>query len=120
MLEKPEGHPDNCICSRCARYNILQNAPDYDEEEGRTTMDHASMNKANAQAAEKRERRRVTFGLFSYQTKKVEYTEFGYFHSWGLDVEEYESGGVSFSAAIIEMKDGAVKLVQATNVKFLD
>lgn len=67
-----------------------------------------------------RQKRRVTFGLFNYKTKQVDFTEFGYFHAWGLDVDESESGLASFSAAIVEMEDGTVRLIRATNVKFLD
>ncbi len=43
----------------------------------------------------------------------------GYFQGWGVDYEEFESGAGNFSAAIIMLKDGSIKLIPAEQVKFL-
>lgn len=41
------------------------------------------------------------------------------FHEWGCDFEEFESGVVNFSTAIVEFPDGTVKNVSVNLVKFV-
>lgn len=42
------------------------------------------------------------------------------FHQWGVSYEEFESGGASFSTAIIERDDGQVENIAAEMIIFLD
>lgn len=45
--------------------------------------------------------------------------ELGYFHQWGCDYEEFETGAGNFSTAIVELPDGKIVTPVATNIKFL-
>jgi len=42
----------------------------------------------------------------------------GTFHSFGLDFVEFEQGGCSYSAAIIEAENGEVLLLPLTMIRF--
>ena len=42
----------------------------------------------------------------------------GTFHEWSTDYEEFESGPAQYPVAIVEMEDGAVKLVHPTFIEF--
>lgn len=42
------------------------------------------------------------------------------FHQFGLDYEEFESSGCSFSVAILELADGQVITVPAHLIRFID
>ena len=42
----------------------------------------------------------------------------GYFHEWGSDYEEFETGPGNFSVAIVEDEDGNVFTPCASNVVF--
>lgn len=44
----------------------------------------------------------------------------GYFHSWGTDYEEFESGAGNFSVAIVELSDGTIIMPRADMVKFIE
>jgi len=46
--------------------------------------------------------------------------EVGYFHEWGTDFEEFESGPAQFTVAIVEKKDGSVVMVAADMIQFID
>lgn len=46
-------------------------------------------------------------------------TVFGMFHQWGLESEEYEDGGLSWTVAIIETCDGQIHTPSASRVQFL-
>ncbi len=46
--------------------------------------------------------------------------EKGYFHGWGTDYEEFESGPGNFSVAIVELPDGRVVTPAAGDIVFLD
>ena len=41
-----------------------------------------------------------------------------WFHQWGVDYEEFETGPGNFSVAIVEFADGTVKTVPAESVNF--
>lgn len=44
----------------------------------------------------------------------------GYFHQWGSDYEDYESGPGNFSTAIVEMDDGTVENVYVEMISFVE
>lgn len=46
--------------------------------------------------------------------------ELGYFHGWGCNYEEFESGPGNYSVAIVELPDGRIVLPLADNIQFLD
>lgn len=51
--------------------------------------------------------------------KKVDLCE-ATFHQWGSDYEEFESGPGNFTVAIVEYDNGAVGMVRADMVRFVD
>lgn len=53
--------------------------------------------------------------------RKGEYIGFGlgYFHQWGNDYEEFESGPGNFTVAIVELPDGKVITPLAKDIQFL-
>ena len=44
----------------------------------------------------------------------------GYFHEFGVDYEEFETGAGNYSTAIVEMPDGSVKNVPVELIVFND
>ena len=44
----------------------------------------------------------------------------GNFIEWGIDFFEFESSGAEFTAGIIELDDGTVKLIRADDIQFTD
>ena len=44
----------------------------------------------------------------------------GWFHEWGTDYEEFESGPGPYSVAIVEFDDGSVGLVYPMQMRFLE
>lgn len=44
----------------------------------------------------------------------------GYFHRWGVDYEEFETGPGPFSVGIVELDDGSVVQRAPSAIKFLD
>lgn len=46
--------------------------------------------------------------------------EMGYFHQWGCNYEEFETGAGNFSTAIVELPDGKVVMPVADDIQFLD
>lgn len=55
----------------------------------------------------------------SYKKEKAE-DVLGYFHRWGVNYEEFETGPGNFTTAIIETFDGSVVSCPAETVQFLD
>lgn len=51
-------------------------------------------------------------------TEKVE-DGWAKFHAWGVDFQNCEFGVGTYSAAIVERKDGRVELVPAEMIKFI-
>lgn len=49
----------------------------------------------------------------------VEQPGFAYFHCFGLDYEEFDSGPGTFSTAIIEWPNGQIENVPAHSIKFV-
>lgn len=45
--------------------------------------------------------------------------DLGYFHQWGSDYEEFETGPGNFTTAIIELPDGKVVIARASDIQFL-
>jgi hypothetical protein len=43
----------------------------------------------------------------------------GEFHGWGSDFEEFPTGAVAVTCAIMEKEDGRIKLVYAERVRFV-
>ncbi|MCM1269393.1 MAG: hypothetical protein NC247_02040 [Ruminococcus flavefaciens] len=50
---------------------------------------------------------------------RAEVTFFGYFVDYGLDIEEYDNGGCSFTCAIVEDTDGKLHKVNVDTIEFL-
>lgn len=46
--------------------------------------------------------------------------EIGYFHQWGVDYEEFESGPGNYSVAIVELPDGKIVTPVAQDIEFID
>ena len=46
--------------------------------------------------------------------------EMGYFHQWGCNYEEFETGAGNYSVAIIELPNGEVVMPVADDIQFLD
>ena len=63
--------------------------------------------KASVFDIEKREWEDITFDL-------------GYFHTWGVNYQECESGVGIFSTAIVELPDGRIITPVADDIEFLD
>lgn len=42
------------------------------------------------------------------------------FHQFGIDYQEFESGGAPYTTAIIELPDGSMKNIAVENVRFID
>lgn len=57
-----------------------------------------------------------------YENGKWEEREFemGYFHQWGADYEEFESGPGNYSVAIVELPGGKIVTPVAQNIEFID
>jgi len=51
-------------------------------------------------------------------TKQVKGT--AKFHKWGCACEEYESGGVGYSVAIVEFPDGTIDSIMPNMIQFSD
>ena len=54
--------------------------------------------------------------------KKGQYHNFeiGYFHQWGCNYEEFESGPGNFSTAIVELPTGEIVMPIANDIQFLE
>lgn len=50
---------------------------------------------------------------------RTEVTFFGYFVDYGLDIEEYDNGGCSFTCAIVEDTNGKLHKVDVDTIEFL-
>ena len=46
--------------------------------------------------------------------------ELGFFHEWGVNYEEFESGAGNYSVAIVELPDGKIITPLAEDIQFLD
>lgn len=46
--------------------------------------------------------------------------ELGYFHQWGTNYEEFESGPGNYTVAIVELPDGRIVMPVADDIVFLD
>lgn len=44
----------------------------------------------------------------------------GYFHHWGVDYEEFETGPGPFTVGVVELDDGSVVQRPVSQIKFLD
>ena len=67
--------------------------------------------------------RKVIFSkLVKQEDGKLKLEEIGEarFHQFGSDYEEFESGGCSYSTAIIEKNDGSVENIPVNNIRFID
>lgn len=49
----------------------------------------------------------------------VKKEQYGLFHRWGLDMEEYESGGVNWTVGIVETSDGQIHSTSPSSIQFL-
>lgn len=55
----------------------------------------------------------------NYLKYRAELTFFGFFVDYGLEIEEYENGGVSFTVAIVEDEHGKLHKVNVDTIEFL-
>lgn len=46
--------------------------------------------------------------------------DLGYFHEWGMNYEEFESGAGNYSIAIVELPDGRIVMPVADDIVFID
>lgn len=44
----------------------------------------------------------------------------GYFHKWGVESEELDTGALNYTIGIVELSDGRVVTVMPENIKFID
>ena len=44
---------------------------------------------------------------------------FGYFHKWGKDFEEFESGAVEMTVAIVELENGRIWKLDPNLIQFM-
>ena len=44
----------------------------------------------------------------------------GYFHQWGCNYEEFESGAGNYSVAIVELPNGEIVTPVPTDIEFID
>ena len=61
--------------------------------------------------------RRVKF--FKYSNGELILDGEANFHAWGVDFEEFESGPVNYSTAIIEFDNGVVKNTPVEQIEFI-
>jgi hypothetical protein len=69
----------------------------------------------------------MTVEVFEYKEKIVDnsrkmekvFKERALFHEFGSDYEEFESGGCTYSTAIVETNDGSIKNIPVDMVKVL-
>jgi hypothetical protein len=66
------------------------------------------------------ERIRGAYDETTHRSKIIETVSVGTWLSWGTDFYEFESGGAEYSAGIIEMEDGKIKLIRADDIQFTD
>ena len=54
--------------------------------------------------------------------KKGQYHDFemGYFHQWGCNYEEFETGAGNYSVAIVELPNGEIVMPMADDIQFLN
>lgn len=55
----------------------------------------------------------------NHKKYRAELTFFGYFVDYGLDIEEYDNGGCSFTCAIVEDEHGKLHKVSVDTIEFL-
>lgn len=46
--------------------------------------------------------------------------DLGYFHKWGCNYEEFESGAGNYSVALVELPSGEVVMPMPDDIQFLD
>lgn len=54
-----------------------------------------------------------------YPQRLISTDETGYWHQWGCNYEEFETGPGNFSTAIIEMPNGVVRNIPVEQIKFI-
>ena len=55
-----------------------------------------------------------------YKQGKYHDFEMGYFHRWGCNYEEFETGAGNYSTAIVELQSGEIVMPVADDIQFLD
>lgn len=54
-----------------------------------------------------------------YKDGKFHDFQYGRFHKWGSNYEEFENGGCNYSVAIVELQDGTIVTPMAEDICFL-
>lgn len=55
-----------------------------------------------------------------YKKGQYHYFETGYFHQWGCNYEEFETGPGNCSVAIVELPSGEIIMPLADDIQFLE
>lgn len=55
-----------------------------------------------------------------YKKGAYENFELGYFHQWGCNFEEFESGAGNYSVAIVELPNGEIVMTLPDDITFLE
>lgn len=66
--------------------------------------------------------RRCKGNVGMYVNGKWEKQEFslGYFHTWGINYEEFENGPGHYTVGIVELPNGRIIMPAANNITFID
>lgn len=63
--------------------------------------------------------RKVKYKVYTKFPKEYVF-EFGKFHTWGLEMIEFEDGGVNFTVGIIEKENGEMTTSVPKDIVFLN
>lgn len=84
-------------------------------------MDNELINKVSAAHAKEGLRKcKGTFMVYKEGWWQPEVFDVGYFHQWGVNYEEFESGPGNYTTAVVELPDGRVVMPTASDIVFLD
>lgn len=66
--------------------------------------------------------RRCKGRVYVCENGKWNWLEFslGYFHQWGINYEEFETGPGNYTTAVVELPDGRIVTPPADDIIFLD
>lgn len=66
---------------------------------------------------------RVVKGIYARKAENGAYEkcnfDVGFFHAWGSETTEYETGGCTDTVAIVELPDGKIVKTMPENIQFL-
>jgi hypothetical protein len=68
---------------------------------------------------EEKEMSGVVRKVYSH-TETIDHWQEGFFHQWGIDYEEFETGPGNFTVGIVETSDGKIHTPVPSNIQFLE